>query len=1358
MSSVLATLVSYVPAITLERLASRPDPLRAPLAEHRRGALLLADIADFTRLTRQHEGHRAAGAESLGRALNGVFSEMIDLVHAQGGDVLTFVGDAMLAFWPADGEDLTLQTERAATCALSMQAALQHRRDLAHHAISLRIGLVAGPITLLHVGGLGDRWEMLVAGTCLTDLSRAKLAAAPGGVVTTAATWPAIADRFIGAATADGHVQVIASTRALRWQRREEPPCHADMQRALHQYLPLSVRERLSAGQTDWLADSRQVTALFVTLPDLVAHASLDEAQTVMTLLQTALARFEGSIKELSTDDHGVVLVAAFGLPPLSHADDASRSVQAAMAISEALREAGMRHAIGIASGQAFCGIIGNDRRRQFAIFGDVMVRAARLMQMAPQTIWCDQATYTAAEATIRFTACDPVTLKGMDQAIPVFRPEAVHVGQAEPVGPMLGRDAELQGLVRRLNDLVAGRHGSLTLIEGEAGIGKSLLLAALRQAAAARTVSWLGSVADPFAQDQPYGTWKSVVAGLFDWDTAPADADGQAHHLRSRLAEVGVDPDLLPLLGELLPLTLAETATTAALTGTRRAERLHDLVIRRLQEVSRRRPTLIALDDAQWGDPASWALTAAISRAVPSIMLVVAAQPPTDSGSGDYRQFLGHPRLQRLPLGRLDRDAIAAAVAQRLGVDSLAPALALRLQDRAEGHPLFSLEIAAAMRDQGLITDSGGIAHPAGTEGRLPGLPTTVAGVVTSRIDRLTPSQQLVLKAASVIGRTFLASQVRDIFPVVERQGRIDEHLETLCRQDLLASEPGDGEPRYRFKHAILQEAIDGLMLGEQRQQLHRAIALWYEHHQPDDLGTLHAVLAGHWTQDADPQRALGYLVKGGKQALRAGAPFEAVRLLREAVTAIGQQPDVTPTLDRATLEALLGQAYLGAGQLPEAKLHLEHSLALSGNPLPRHRAGIAVAVARQLVRQLRHRWRSPEPAGVDREALLATTRTYGLLAETAYFQGDRPLLALTILTALNLAEKAGPSPELAQAYAALSLPCGMASLHRLAAHYARRAERLIPACPADAMPMTAVALIASNRLGPGAIIQLERILTDYDRLGNHKERGYALYLLSHAYQDQGNFRRSIGTLERLHAQASSHNDVQQQAWALTGLAVCHLRLGDGATAARLAEDAVPLYVSSGDLVHGRSNQALQALIASAQGDTDMARRLADDVLAQLAAEPPRLTNAYGSYRYVTEAALAIWEAGEPTKATSRFTDAQRARLACRLLVRFARTRPAASAAALTLLGVCRWLDGKQAKARQAWQRGLDVALKSQQPADEARANLEIARHLPDHDPAKRAHFERGRELCQQMGIWEAMQGRHRPADRRGSGPLRPA
>src|SRR5213078_3462012 len=112
-------------------------------------------------------------------------------------------------------------------------------------------------------------------------------------------------------------------------------------------------------------------------------------------------------------------------------------------------------------------------------------------------------------------------------------------------------------------------------------------------------------------------------------------------------------------------------------------------------------------------------------------------------------------------------------------------------------------------------------LAPEAGDLRELP-LPDTVQGVVTSRIDRLRPAEQLTLKVASVIGRVFSLDILHDLYPIEDDRASLPAHLQTLKRLDLTRLETPEPNLAYIFKHTITHEVVYNLMLVAQRQELH--------------------------------------------------------------------------------------------------------------------------------------------------------------------------------------------------------------------------------------------------------------------------------------------------------------------------------------------------------------------------------------------------------------------------------------------------------------------------------------------------------------------------------------------------------
>jgi predicted ATPase len=165
--------------------------------------------------------------------------------------------------------------------------------------------------------------------------------------------------------------------------------------------------------------------------------------------------------------------------------------------------------------------------------------------------------------------------------------------------------------------------------------------------------------------------------------------------------------------------------------------------------------------------------------------------------------------------------------------------------------------------------------------------------GVITSRIDRLGPSEQMTLKVASVIGREFAYRTLHDIHPIDSDREKLSQHFDTLLALDLTPLARPMPDLAYLFKHAITHDVAYNLMLYAQRRQLHRAVAEWYEHTYASDLTPYYPYLAYHWRRAADDRtpdpalvrKAIDYLHKAGEQAVHHYLNQEAIGFFNDAL-----------------------------------------------------------------------------------------------------------------------------------------------------------------------------------------------------------------------------------------------------------------------------------------------------------------------------------------------------------------------------------------------------------------------------------------------------------------------------------------
>jgi predicted ATPase len=228
------------------------------------------------------------------------------------------------------------------------------------------------------------------------------------------------------------------------------------------------------------------------------------------------------------------------------------------------------------------------------------------------------------------------------------------------------------------------------------------------------------------------------------------------------------------------------------------------------------------------------------------------------------------------------------ALVCDRLGAQRLPEPVAALIEERAQGNPFFSEELAYALRDAGLIRIADGVCTIAPGAGALSSVsfPDTVQGVVAARIDRLLPGHELTLKVASVVGRLFAFRILRHVHPLEADRSALRGYLDDLQRQDFTVLDASEPDLAYLFKHVVTQEVAYSLLLYAQRRQLHQAVAEWYERSQGDGPSALYPLLAYHWGRAEEPIKTLAYLELAGEQALRAGAYQEAVDFLTEALS----------------------------------------------------------------------------------------------------------------------------------------------------------------------------------------------------------------------------------------------------------------------------------------------------------------------------------------------------------------------------------------------------------------------------------------------------------------------------------------
>ncbi|MGB7416794.1 MAG: adenylate/guanylate cyclase domain-containing protein [Thermosynechococcaceae cyanobacterium] len=1304
MAEFVDILASYVPSLIVRHLQEVAPGQHQASSHSYSAAVLFADISGFTPLTEALAHSGPAGLEDLSQILNTYFGHITDLILAHGGDVLKFAGDSVLAVWIAPDHQLSLATHRAAACGLTIQTYAHTYCPPEGVDLTLKICLAVGEIAIAHVGGLLNRWEYTVTGEPLVHISRLFRHAPLSGVALSPEAWVLV--QQVGEATPlnEGDIWLQAIAPAEPSAPPPQMPLSDALGERLRAYIPGAILARLSAGQRDWLAEYRRVTVLFVNLPTLNETASIERIQSVIVTLQNVLYRFEGSINKISVDDKGITLIAALGLSPFAHEDDPERAVRAALAMQDGILAQGEQSQIGISTGSVFCGTIGSIQRREYTVIGEVVNLAARLMQVDGEAILCDENTYLTTQSRVVYKILTHQRLKGFENPVPIFQPlQLAQPAQAHST-PLIGCQRERRHLVQMAQLLMAEHQVGIAILEGEAGIGKSQLLTHFLGWSQEHDLPCFLGTGDAIEALTPYYAWRPIMAQLLSLQT---DASERHHQI---LALLGTRAILAPLLNGVLDVEFAETDLTEQMQGSVRAENIRVLLQHLLEQGISAQPTILAFEDAHWLDSASWALLLALSQKQWPILVVLATRPLAEPLPESYQLLLtaDHTKFLRLP--GLSRSETQQFVSQQLEIERLSDAVTTFIYEKAEGHPLLSEELAYALRDRGRLQITGGWGDWVESSDALQHLelPTTLQGLMTSRIDQLLPAQQLLLKSASVIGRSFLYPLLYDIYPLAADKADLPQNLQGLNQKNLVVME--SPEPlSYTFRHILMQEVTYQLMLFSQRRELHRAIATWYEQSQRQDA---YGLLAYHWSRAEDDLKALEYLDKAGEQALTSGAYQEAVAFFSQALA----RPQASHP-SQIRWHRQLGEAYLGLGQLSNSESHLQAAVTLLGQPLPALGLPLWLSLLKQAGRQLWHRLRPRSvidtPTAQQLRAL-ELTRAYVNLGEVYYYTHRRTLATYASITGLNHAETVDPALELARTYANMCFAMGLNQRHSLARRYGILAETTVQTLDASLPCLGWVAMVVgAYHSGSGrwsmARERLQLAIDSYQTVSDRHHLAESLAALALVEHCQGNFSAALTLWQQIDQLGHQCGDIQAQAWGLLGQVEETLAMAaDHATA--LSPGGLPVYTEvvitqTLSLIHAAQRllkdrpalvseqirlAGLSAIVFYHQQEWSLSKQAVERGLKHIQQSPPIALYVLEGYASLLEVSCCLQE---PALCS----------LACSALTKYAQAFPIGRPRLLYWQGHRAAEQGKIRKAKHFWNQGLSAAQRFKMPYEKA-------------------------------------------------------
>ncbi len=667
-------------------------------------------------------------------------------------------------------------------------------------------------------------------------------------------------------------------------------------------------------------AERRQLTIMFCDLVGssaLAARLDPEDFRRVLigynACVTDVVRRYSGNVVRYMGDG----VRAYFGYPQAEE-ESAVQATRAGLALVEAVGAlqneigVGLQVRIGIATGVVVVGdFVGEGVVREQAAIGQTPNLAARLQKLAdPGTVLIDPNSQRLTGGHFEYRDLGLRVLKGWPDPIRVWQvigPSGVksrfEARHKTKLPPLLGREAEMELLLSKWRD-AERNEGRVVILSGEPGIGKSHIALAL----------------DERLQNEPHITLR-YFCSMHHTNTALFPIIGQLEHaagferndppsaklskLEVLLARSAANAEQVSLIADLLQLPISQdVGLQEELSPSERKKKTLAALLAQLEELASRQPVYVMFEDTHWIDPTSLQQLSAVVERIARlrVLLLITARPEFIAPWQD------DPRITTIPLMPLGHRHGAALVEHVTGGKTVPQPVLSEILARTDGVPLFIEELTKTVLEAGVLREDEERYELAGAS--LQTIPTTLQESLLARLDRLGPGKEIA-QIGAVIGREFSYELLRAVAAIPAPA--LDAALDPLLASELVYCKDTSGATTYVFKHALVRDAADKMLLRTRKRELHERIARALEEGFPEIVETQPELIAHHYREANNLPKLVRYLSSAGDRALSRSALKEAREQITEALQHIGNLPeDTARRRDELKLQIALARTLL--------------------------------------------------------------------------------------------------------------------------------------------------------------------------------------------------------------------------------------------------------------------------------------------------------------------------------------------------------------------------------------------------------------------------------------------------------------
>src|SRR6516225_2059164 len=581
--------------------------------------------------------------------------------------------------------------------------------------------------------------------------------------------------------------------------------------------------------------ERRHLTVLFCDLvgsTEIAAQLDPEEwRELVASYLRAtaeAITRYGGHVAKYLGDG----VMAYFGWPE-AHENDAERAARAGLAIAEEVSKLNHQSThpkiavrVGIDSGAV---VVGAGAGKDADVFGEAPNIAARVQSVAqPDTVLVTAATHRLISGLFVVEERGAQELKGVAKPVELYRvlrPTGVRgrLAAAQGLTRFVGREEELRLLLNRWERAREGE-GQLVFVAGEAGIGKSRLVAEFHDRIRDTPHIWMESAGEQFFQNTPFHAISEMLSQWLEprpsetgrspersrrveeWVTTGLNAE-RMERLERTLASAGLKAEAaVPLIADLLQIAIGERYPAITLNPEQKRRQLLAALTGWAFGAAKLQPVAMVVEDLHWADPSTLELVQLLAEqgVMVPLLLMCTARPEF------HAQWPLRAHHTQINLNRLSVRNVREMIAQVAARNALTSETVDTVVERTGGVPLFVEELTRAVLESGS-------AKLAERE-----IPVTLHDSLTARLDRLGPAKE-VIQIGAVIGSEFSYGLLHAVHPVGADE--LQSALRSATDAELVYVRGIAPEATYQFKHALIRDAAYEALLKSRRKELHRQV-----------------------------------------------------------------------------------------------------------------------------------------------------------------------------------------------------------------------------------------------------------------------------------------------------------------------------------------------------------------------------------------------------------------------------------------------------------------------------------------------------------------------------------------------------